>query len=194
MEILFVRHGESMGNSMRGPDSVFSGQTDWDLTERGYRQAAALAGDPVFADADAYFCSDLKRTVETAETIIRRDWIRDARLRERSLGDFEGRRVEEVKADPQYAKYFTDPAYLSFRHSFTVRTPGGENYADVCRRVRPFLDELSRSGARKAVVVAHFVSIRCMLKEIRGLSEEETLSVFIPNCSPIRAEYSRREK
>ena len=197
MEIIFVRHGESQGNSMRDTDSVFSGQTDWDLTERGYQQAAALSGDPVFEDADAYYCSDLKRAVETAEAIIRRSWTRDARLRERSMGEFEGRKVEEVKADPRYEKYFTDPRYQTFRHSFTVKVPGGENYADVCRRVRPFLEELMQSGARKAVVVAHFVTIRCMLKELRGLSEEETLSLFIPNCSPMRivcAEPQRRSR
>ena len=53
----------------------------------------------------------LKKLENTPLTsIIRRSWTRDARLRERSRGEFEGSKVEEVKADPRYEKYFTDNA------------------------------------------------------------------------------------
>ena len=115
----------------------------------------------------------------------------DPRLRERSLGEFEGRRILELRQTPAYEKYFTDPAYASFRNSFTVKAPGGETYTEVCARVRPFLEELCRSGCRRAVVVSHCIAIRCMLMLLRGLSEEETLSLRVPNCSPIRVELDR---
>ena len=186
MEIIFVRHGESEGNAFSGRDKVFCGQWDYPLTERGYRQAKALAGNSLFEHAEAFFVSDLKRAVETARSITNTELTMDPRLRERSLGEFEGKKVEVIMNAPQYAGYFTDPALSSFRNSFTEKAPHGENYSDVCNRVRPFLQELIRQGYHKVVIISHSVAIRCMIKEIRGLSEEETLSLDVPNCFPIK--------
>lgn len=186
MEIIFIRHGESEGNAFSGRDKVFCGQWDYPLTQRGYMQAKALAGNDLFEHAEAFFVSDLKRATETARCIASREFITDPRLRERSLGEFEGKKIEEIMNTPQYTRYFSDPAFSSFRNSFTQKAPHGENYSDVCDRVRPFLHELIRYGYHKVVIISHSVAIRCMIKEIRGLSEEETLSTDIPNCVPIR--------
>ena len=185
MEIVFIRHGESEGNALNGADQVYTGQWDCDLTDRGRMQAAALKNDPVLADVDRYFVSDLKRARSTAHEITEQEPVIDSRLRERSLGDFEGRKIEDIRNSPEYAKYFSDAGLMTFRHSFTAKAPGGENYSDVCRRVRSFLRDLSKSGYNKVVIVAHFISIRCLIKETSGLSEEETLAYPVPNCSPI---------
>jgi 2,3-bisphosphoglycerate-dependent phosphoglycerate mutase len=185
MEIILIRHGESIGNALTGPQAVYTGQWDCDLTERGYQQALALRGDPSFRDVDAFFVSDLKRTIATAKAITDRELIIDPRIRERSLGEFEGRRIDEIRQDPQYEKYFLDPAWMSFRQSFTVSAPGGETYGDVCRRVAPFLADLSTCNFRKVVIVSHFCVIRCLLREIQVLTEEETLNLKIPHCTPI---------
>ena len=89
----------------------------------------------------------------------------------------------------EYRKYFTEAEYMLFRNSFTVSPPNGENYGDVVRRVTPFLEELKKSGIRKAVIVSHAIAIRCMLKVVKNLPEEETLRIDIRQCEPIRAEY-----
>lgn len=193
MEIIFIRHGESEGNTLTDRDEVYTGQWDCPLTERGWAQARAFAGDPMLADADAFFVSDLLRAVETARAMTKRELILDPRLRERSLGEFEGRRVEEVRQDPRYRRYFHDPAYASFRHSFTVRAPNGECYADVCARVRPFLRELAERGYHKVVIVSHFIAIRCLMKELQGLPEAETMALPVPNCRPIRVTWDPPE-
>lgn len=190
MQVIFVRHGESENNVMnRGNYKLFSGQMDCPLTELGHRQAEALRGSEVFRDADAFFVSDLRRTRDTASYFADPSkTVYEPRLRERSLGEFQGKTVEEVQTDPRYAKYFTDPECMNFRHSFTTKAPGGENYTDLCDRVRPFCEELRASGYGKVIIVAHFCIIRCLMKELQGLSETETLRLMIPNCKPVSIE------
>ena len=190
MQVIFVRHGESESNVINRKDyQIFAGQTDVPLTALGHQQAEALRDSEVLRDADIFFVSDLLRTRETAAHFAPPTKIvYDSRLRERSLGNFQGKTMPEVQADPRYQKYFTDPEWMRFRHSFTAKAPGGENYADLCARVRPFLDELRQGGYGKAVIVAHFCVIRCLMKELQGLTEVETLRLMIPNCEPISIE------
>ncbi len=186
MEIILIRHGQSAGNALKGAEAVFTGQWDCDLTERGCEEAKALAGDPVFLGVDTYYVSDLRRTLQTARAFTDHELVLEPRIRERSLGEFEGRPIGEVKAEGRYARYFQDPAYMDFRTSFTVKAPGGESYGDVIHRVRPFLAELKQKNEKKVVVVTHFVVIRCMLMELKHLSREETLRQEVPHCRPIR--------
>ena len=137
-----------------------------------------------FENADAVYCSDLKRAVDTAALLSDIKPVIDKRLRERSLGDFEGRLIGEIESDPCYEKYFTNPEYTEFRHGFSAKAPGGENYTDVCKRVSSFLNELDRN-LNKVIIVSHFCAIRCIIKTVKSLSEEETLKLKIYNCDPI---------
>jgi 2,3-bisphosphoglycerate-dependent phosphoglycerate mutase len=185
MELVLIRHGESLGNALKGESAVYTGRWDCNLTERGYQQAKSLIGNPILENIDAWYSSNLIRTIETAKTITDRDIIVDQRLQERSLGEFEGLTIESVKKDPRYIKYFTDPEFMQFRNSFTVKTPGGENYGDVCERVRDFLQELASKDYKKVAIVTHHCVIRCIVKILNNLSEEETLSFKVNNCEPI---------
>ncbi len=183
MEIILVRHGESRTNALKGDEREFTGQKDEELSPLGIMQAKALRGNPIFDDAEAFYVSDLTRALRTAQEITDRELIIDKRLRERSLGIFEGRRVCDIMKE--YPQYFSDPLLKNFRDSFTAKAPSGESYSDVCERVRPFLEELYEKKYKKVVIVAHFAAIRCLIKEIENLPEEEVLSLKIPNCSPI---------
>jgi broad specificity phosphatase PhoE len=185
LEIIFVRHGESIGNALKGDDAVYTGRWDCDLTEKGYAQARALIGNPELEGVEVCFVSPLKRALETARIICNVEPCVEPRIMERSLGEFEEKKICDVMKIPKYEKYFTDPEYMKFRSSFTANAPGGESYADVCRRVEPFALELTSSGYKKVLVVAHFVVIRCLIKLLKGLSEEETLALKVPNCQPI---------
>lgn len=185
MELVLIRHGESLGNTLKGESAVYTGRWDCNLTERGYQQAKSLIGNPILENIDAWYSSNLIRTIETAKTLTDRDIIVDQRLQERSLGEFEGLTIESVKKDPRYIKYFTDPEFMQFRNSFTVKTPGGENYGDVCERVRDFLQELASKDYKKVAIVTHHCVIRCIVKILNNLSEEETLSFKVNNCEPI---------
>ncbi len=192
MELILIRHGESEANAVnaRTGGSLFTGQLDCPLTEKGRKEAEALRGHPLLAGAERYYVSDLLRTRDTAAAFAPPEkTVFEPRLRERSLGEFEGRTEAEVRAEARYAVWFTDPAFLRFRADFTAKAPGGENYTDVCARLQPFLEELRISGLRKAVIVSHAAALRCLMKLALGLSEEETLRLVIPNCVPISIEY-----
>ncbi len=191
-EIVLVRHGESVGNALKGEDAVYTGRWDCDLTEKGREQAKELYGDALLAGAEVCYVSSLKRAINTAKLITDAELIIDSRLQERSLGEFEQKRIVDVMKTPEYARYFTDPKYMEFRSSFSVNAPGGENYADVCKRVRPFLDEVLMSNHHKILIVAHFVVIKCLIKELQGLTEEETLQLKVPNCKPIQLIVDRK--
>lgn len=191
MELILIRHGESTTNAIQDPEKrIFTGQFDCGLSAKGMQQALKLSDDPLLVNADVWFSSDLRRAVETARLITDRDITIDKRLRERSLGDFEGKTVEEIKHDPLYSKYFHDPEYSQFRHGFKAKAPNGENYSDVCERVSSFLKELNGNYG-KAVIVSHSCAIRCIIKTVERLSCEETLHIMVKNCEPVAVRYER---
>ena len=189
MELVFIRHGESEANALEA-GGFLCGRWDCGLTPRGRMQAERLKGNDMIRGAEAVFCSPLKRAADTAAAFADpKTLIRDARITERTLGDFDGKWRHELENREEYRKYFTDRDYMNFRNSFTVSPPNGENYGDVVRRVTPFLEELKRSGLRKAVIVSHAIAIRCMIKAAENLPEEETLRLDVRQCEPIRVEY-----
>ncbi len=186
MEIILIRHGQSEANALKGDNKIYTGQWDCNLTEIGYQQAKELSKNTILDDVDVFISSNLKRAKETARTLTSKEIVIDSRINERSLGDFEGKRIIDIMNNPKYYKFFNDPKYISFRHSFNLSAPNGETYQDVCDRIKPFLKDLFNSNYKKVVIVAHYVVIQCLLKELNGLSEEEALSSKIPNCTPIK--------
>ena len=190
MELVFVRHGESEANVLQKEGSGFyCGRWDCSLTDVGRMQARGLRDCGLVRGADAVFCSPLKRAMETAAEFAGDGFIVEPRITERSMGDFEGKRKYELEEVGEYRKYFTDERFMRFRESFTVSAPNGESYVDVIRRVTPFLEELKSGGHRRVVIVSHLIAIRCMIKVVKGLSEEETFLVKARQCEPILVEY-----
>ena len=189
MELVFIRHGESEAIRLaRQPGGFFCGRRDCGLSEEGRRQAEELKGNPEILGAEAVYCSPLKRAKETAGLLSDQPAIIDERLTERSLGIFEGKWQSELEENEEYRKYFTDERYAHLRASFTVRAPGGENLSDVVERVTPFLEELRKKDYRRVIIVSHAIAIKCMLKVVENLSEEEVLRLKVRPCEPVRAE------
>ena len=96
--LLLVRHGESEGNAAR----MFTGHSASPLTERGARQAEALAaalGEPA---PTVMYSSDLPRAMSTAAPLAVRAGltvVADHRLRERDMGSFVGVRFDVLEAE-----------------------------------------------------------------------------------------------
>ena len=105
-------------------------------------------------------------------------------LRERSLGVFEGKNKEEVCKDKRFEKYFHDPNYKYFRHSFSQKAPQGESYQDVYDRVVTFIENELNQQQRRVVIVAHQVVIRCFFVYFKMITKEEALATEIHNCYP----------
>jgi probable phosphoglycerate mutase len=164
--VLLVRHGETTWNR----DRRVQGWVESALTDRGNEQAAALA-DAVAGgyDPDRLVVSDLRRTRETAEHLVRatglsptfdRDW------RERDFGRLQGMAYEELFVDhPQYA------VSQSGHWAALERPPGGESLLETRRRVLGAWETLLADAGEDetVVVVSHGGPLYLVLGAVKDL-------------------------
>lgn len=186
MRIVLVRHGESIMNKIETRLNMFCGALNVPLTEKGRSQAASINDNEYILTLDKVYSSDLIRAQETAKIMIQNtllDVIVDKRIRERSLGIFEGEFRDELEI--KYPEYFKKEDQLKFRRDFVAKAPEGENYTDVCARLTDFFSELDFTSDLKVGIVSHIHAIRCMLYLLLGLTKEEILKVSVPNSEPI---------
>ncbi|WP_346354921.1 histidine phosphatase family protein [Azotosporobacter soli] len=147
--ILLVRHCEA-DHHVNG---LTGGWTDTHLTERGKRQAEAVAsriaalwsGEPF-----SLYTSDLHRAKETADAIANRCKVKaisTIALREMNNGKAAGLTEKEAH---RIANQTTDHDLLDWRHY-----PGSETWREFNRRVEEFLDEIENCQNNRMVIVAH---------------------------------------
>lgn len=160
--LYLIRHGAT---SLSAEDR-FSGGTEVDLSDEGRWQAACLArrlaDDPIVA----FYCSPMRRTVETASILAEPFHLvpqhRDG-LREIHHGRWETMRrteVEEKYAD-EYAAWQEDP--------FTFAPLGGESGVMVMARALPVIREIVVNHTGQTVaVVSHKATIRLILSSLLG--------------------------
>jgi len=153
----FVRHGESAGNAAR----IFTGQTDSPLTDRGRRQAEAIADELAKVKFDRIVTSDLSRTRDTAATIAKRHRMPVEvfpELREIDVGDRTGTSFDEVRGLPNWS----DDGFVAW--------PGGETFDHVLNRVLGMIDRLTRESPGKTIlVVGHGGVNRILLSHFLGV-------------------------
>jgi broad specificity phosphatase PhoE len=167
LTLYFCRHGETLANV----EGRFQGLTiDTPLTPRGEKQARRIGrilkhhlDDPASL---SYVSSPLPRARKTMGIIRKkldlppRKFRVDKRLVEINLGAWDGLTHAEARAEnPRlYAKRESD--------KWKVRTPGGENYADVAKRAKSWLASLDND----TVAVTH----GCFTRVLRGLFQDLT--------------------
>lgn len=108
-EILLVRHGESRPHVPGEPFPLVDGHGDPELSEIGRRQAIAVGERLRSEPVDAIYVTNLRRTLETAEPLVRHIGIEpriEPDLREVHLGDWEGGKLRVMAAqnDPIYQR------------------------------------------------------------------------------------------
>lgn len=176
----FVRHGETDWNR----EGRLQGQRDVPLNARGQDQAMAvgrslkrLTGernlDPRTLD---YVSSPLSRTRGTMELLRlalglepHRYRLED-RLRELGFGTWEGRTWAEIAA--------TDPFSVKARKrdKWGTVSPGGESYAQLVERIRPWLETVTPDS----IVVAHGGVARAILTLTTDLDPASAVGTLIP--------------
>jgi 2,3-bisphosphoglycerate-dependent phosphoglycerate mutase len=210
-KLVLIRHGESTWNL----ENRFTGWTDVDLTPTGLAQAveAGQLLKAEGFDFDLAYTSVLKRATRTLWHVLDemdRTWlpvVHSWRLNERHYGALQGLN----KAD--MAKQYGDEQVLIWRRSYDTPPPaldpqdprcerGDRRYArleagqvplteclkDTVARVLPFWNESMapaiKSG-RRVVVAAHGNSIRALIKYLDGISDQDIVSLNIPNGTPL---------
>jgi len=175
--IWLVRHGETDWNRL---GTVQGHQDAPRLTARGSRQAERAATLLADLPVEALYSSDLRRATSTAAVIadrLGRAAVIDDRLRERSLGVFEGSPVGALA-----------PADTGLKDGRIVcpsaRPPGGESLEDVYRRCRSFAASVASSvPTGDVVVVAHGGSLRMLGAALTGADVDGMRWEQVPNGS-----------
>ncbi len=207
---MLLRHGESEWNLQ----NLFTGWWDADLTPAGEQQAIeggrlmlerAVLPDIVHTSVQTRAI----RTAELSLGAMRRSWIpvrRDWRLNERHYGDLTGRDKRET------AERFGADQVLVWRRSYDVRPPdiaadnpfdpnGDERYAqvppeqipkaeclaDVVARLQPYWDDVLAPDLRSGLTVlvaAHGNSLRALVKQLDGISDDDIVELNIPTGEP----------
>ena len=162
--IVLVRHGETVWHG----ENRYAGSSDVELTERGRKQAQALASWAVQANISRIYVSPLGRAQMTARSVaaaLRLSPVIDHRLRELDFGLGEGLTALEMheRFPQQYAAFCRNPVehYL----------PGGEDPRTAIERGRAALDAIAaETGSHaRALVVSHNTLIRLLLCDLLGL-------------------------
>ncbi|AKS33407.1 glucosyl-3-phosphoglycerate phosphatase [Mycolicibacterium goodii] len=171
--LVMLRHGQTEYNA----GSRMQGQLDTDLSDLGRDQAAAAAEVLAKRQPLLIVSSDLRRALDTAETLGNRAGVSvavDKRLRETHLGDWQGLTHLEVDAAAPGAR-------LAWRDDARWAPHGGESRVDVAERSLPLVVELveqqaewglDRPGAgseRPVVLVAHGGLIAALTAGLLGL-------------------------
>lgn len=135
MRLIITRHGETFDNINR----ICQGQTQGELTQEGLEQAKKLGMRFKTTEIDAVYSSDLKRAVDTAKEILKphpKLKLRlDKRLRERYLGELQGRPFP--------------PGW-----DWNNLPPDAETDAEMCKRAKEFIDDIYACN-KTVLVVCH---------------------------------------
>lgn len=219
-KLILVRHGESEWNKL----NLFTGWTDVDLTENGCKEAYEAGKLMLAEGYRPTMCytSYLKRAVKTLNQILdamNMDYLpveKSWRLNEKSYGAIQGLN----KADTA-AKY-GDEQVLLWRRSYDVQPPAldmheersprmdarynelsdeeiplTESLKDTIARLMPYYQGTILKALDKhdqVLVVAHGNSLRGIVKELRGMTNEEIIKFNIPTAVPYVFEFNEEKK
>ncbi|MBM4311373.1 MAG: histidine phosphatase family protein [Deltaproteobacteria bacterium] len=161
--LYLVRHGALVTS----PEWRYVGHRDIALSDEGRAQIRALADRLKEVPIDAAYCSDLGRTVESAQLLIGTRGLAPVacpEFREIDIGHWEGMTLAEILE--RFPAEFSERT----RCIASFRVAGGESFADVRERALPRLQELLREHAGKTVLlVAHGGLNRVILCDALGL-------------------------
>ncbi len=161
LTLYFVRHGESEANLLK----EFSNRPGkHPLTEKGRRQAAALAGKLRGASIEMVYASPVLRALQTAEVLSHELGIPyrvEDDLREFDVGILEG------KSDQASWDIYWEVVNAWFqRREWDRRIEGGESFLDIERRFLPFIRRLVQdhgASSGSIALVGHGGTYRCVL-------------------------------
>jgi 2,3-bisphosphoglycerate-dependent phosphoglycerate mutase len=210
-KLVLMRHGESTWNL----ENRFTGWADVDLTEKGCaeaRRAGHLLREAGFS-FDIGFSSLLKRAIRTlwiALDEMDMMWVPitlDWRLNERHYGALQGLNKKETAlkyGDDMVHKWrrsfdvppnpltpddprtsYTDPRYAHLKRE---QIPLSECLKDTVARVEPMWNDSIAPAIRagkNVIISAHGNSLRALIKMLDNISDEDIVSLSIPNGIPI---------
>ena len=215
-QLILIRHGESEWNKL----NLFTGWTDVDLTDFGRQEAfdAGKLLKAKGFKPEICFTSYLKRAVRTLNLVLAAmdmDYLpveKSWRLNEKSYGAIQGFNKTDTAA-----KYGIEQVQ-KWRRSYDVQPPAldlydersprldpryaelsdaeiplTESLKDTIARLMPYYKETILPAFDKhdtVMVVAHGNSLRGIVKELKGMDNDEIIKFNIPTAVPYIFQFS----
>jgi broad specificity phosphatase PhoE len=170
--VLIWRHGRTEWNAQRR----FQGQADPGLDQVGQAQAWKAAAMLATFRADVIVSSDLIRASQTAQvlaTVTGSEVMIDARLRERSLGHWEGLTREQVEVT------YPDE-FAQWRDGRDVSGRGGETRQQVADRSMAAFADLPEVPV--VILVTHSATAIALTTAMLGLEQSVHVISPLANC------------
>ena len=176
-----LRHGEAKSN-IKNIVSCWPEKFKNPLSKIGKEKIKEVADHLKNKNIDLIFASDLLRTRQTAEIVAKKFKLKikfDKRLREINFGILNGKPAEE------FVGYFENRLADRIKN----KTPGGENYQEVTKRVFNFLKEINtKYKGKNILIVSHQAPILLLrakvehddslknVEELRKILEEKKVT------------------
>lgn len=179
--IYIMRHGQTDWNVKH----KLQGRTNIPLNENGIQMAkdARLKNEELHFDI--CYCSPLDRAYQTAELFLENSdtpIIKEDRLMEMGMGEYEG--YADVLAHPDCAVYnlFQDPAHY-------VAPKGCESYEQVYERTGAFMKEIvlpEHEKGKNILLIGHCISNCSIINRFKGIELAHFWDSAHGNCELIR--------
>ncbi|MEN9912726.1 MAG: hypothetical protein RLY66_134 [Candidatus Parcubacteria bacterium] len=184
-----MRHGEAESNIL----GILSGdaKAQHHLTEKGRKQVEDSAGKLKGKKFDLVYVSPFVRTQETAAIVKEKLGLSDDimktddRLRELGSGVWDGKPVDDFIA------------HFPSEKRFDLRPEGGENYADIKKRMGDFIYDMERTHQGKDIlIVTHETPALLLMSVVQGLDRAQTLALrrtkydIIENAEVIKLDFA----
>lgn len=150
IELVMIRHGPTAWNA----EGRMQGRSDQPLSETGRLEVATWRVPEAF-HGHHWVVSPLGRARETAALLGHPEAEPESAVIETDWGDWEGCRLEDLRAQHGDRMAAMEALGLDFR------PPGGERPRDVQDRLRPWLARLAETG-QPTVAVCHRGVIRAL--------------------------------
>ena len=148
--LALIRHGITDWNL----EKRIQGRIDQPLGDLGRRRLRSFRVPAEYRN-DQWYCSPLKRALETAALLDLNDCHIEPALIEMNWGDWEGEVLKPLR------RKLGDVMRNNESRGLDFCPPGGESPRDVQARLRPWLRQLAKSNQDSAAVV-HKGIIRCV--------------------------------
>jgi broad specificity phosphatase PhoE len=152
MKLILTRHGETEENR----EGILQGWLPGHLSNNGKNQAQLLGERLRNTKIDYIYTSDLKRCVETANEIAKyhpdAKFVKEKLLRERGLGEFEGKKTGEADWEALSGDFFTN------------KPSAGESFGEVWIRLEKFYGKISNKHIEDTVLIVGHGGSVCLLQ------------------------------
>ncbi len=175
--LLLVRHGVTDFNDARR----FMGHSDMGMSDTGYRQVERLRDRLMGERIDAVYSSDLRRALDTAETIFAGrevEIVACPELRECYYGSCEGLTFQEISSN------YPDVAEKCINFNLGLEFPEGEGFGEFIERTSRFLDRLDRHADSDTIlIVSHNGALKVLVLRLLGIEMEHWWQLRIDTAS-----------